>query len=483
MAENDQREMIKSATGTVGLAARLKKGWVVSLTVIAAWVLVSCATSSDPISTPTAVEIGAPATTLTLPDTSTETATAGSTDAGTATPNSSGDDYPAAPAENTVVRVGIIESVVGDTMSIETLDGAISVHLTGDSIIQEFGDRSPKDLAIGQRVTVMGQDTEAGIAARAIIVSLENTSLYQDKGDFQMGRARALVGTITSIDDGSITVSTKLGPRTATITLGETAFKMPAQSSREQLFPGQLVTVIGTESPEGGIAARSVLITPDLRGLMAAGRRGGRAGGAGGRGPGSAPSSETATVAGPTPTFDAERQAGTYQGITFVVTEGSEATFRVREQLALIPLPHRAEMRTTALSGEIHLDGRPSVVEIELHQLSSNQSLRDRYVRRSMFPDHPKATFTLEDVGALPSGLAEGEEVKAQIAGVLNIRGADFPLVFDITAQDRGDSISIRGRTKFTWDDLGINRPAVSVVLKLGDEVEVRIALTVKPVR
>ena len=483
MAENDQREMMKSATGTVGLAARLKKGWVVSLTVIAALVLVSCATSGEPVSTPAAVEIGAPATTLTLPDTSTETATAGSTDAGTATPNSSGDDYPAAPAEGTVVRVGIIESVDGDTMSVETLDGAISVHLTGDSIIQEFGDRSPKDLAIGQRVTVMGQDTETGIAARAIIVSLENTSLYQDKGDFQMGRARALVGTITSIDDGSITLSTKLGPRTATITLGETAFKMPAPASREHLSPGQLVTVIGTENPEGGIAALSVLITPDLRDLMAAGRRGGRGGGAGGRGPGSTASSETATVAGPTPTFDAERQAGTYQGITFAVTEGSEATFRVREQLALIPLAHRAEMRTTALSGDIHLDGRPSVVEIDLHQLSSDQSLRDRYVRRSMFPDHPKATFTLEDVGALPSGLAEGEEVKAQIAGVLNIRGADFPLVFDITAQDRGDSFSIRGRTKFTWDDLGINRPAVSVVLKLGDEVEVRIALTVKPVR
>ena len=37
--------------------------------------------------------------------------------------------------------------------------------------------------------------------------------------------------------------------------------------------------------------------------------------------------------------------------------------------MGLIPLPHHAEMRTTALSGEIHLDSRPSVVEIALHQL------------------------------------------------------------------------------------------------------------------
>ncbi len=45
-----------------------------------------------------------------------------------------------------------------------------------------------------------------------------------------------------------------------------------------------------------------------------------------------------------------------------------------------------AVMRTTALEGEIHLDGRPSMVNIDLHQLGSDQRLRDRYVRGSMFP-------------------------------------------------------------------------------------------------
>ena len=183
------------------------------------------------------------------------------------------------------------------------------------------------------------------------------------------------------------------------------------------------------------------------------------------------------------PIFDTERKTGIYDGITFVVTEKSLAIFRVREQLALIPLPHRAEMRTTALSGEIHLDGRPSAVEVDLHRLSSDQRLRDGYVRRAMFPDHPKATFTLEDVASLPSGFSEGEESKSRIDGVLNIRGADFPLKFDITAQDKGDAITIVGRTRFSWDDLGISPPTAGLVLTLGDEVEVRIRLTVKPVR
>ena len=140
-------------------------------------------------------------------------------------------------------------------------------------------------------------------------------------------------------------------------------------------------------------------------------------------------------------------------------------------------------MRTTALSGEIRFDGRPSSVEIDLHQLSSNQRLRDGYVRRAMFPDHTKATFTLEDVASLPAGFAEGEESKSRIDGLLNIRGVDFPLKFNITAVDKGDVITIVGRTRFTWDELGISPPTAGLVLTLSDEVDVRIRLTVKPVR
>ncbi len=106
-------------------------------------------------------------------------------------------------------------------------------------------------------------------------------------------------------------------------------------------------------------------------------------------------------------------------------------------RLALFPASHPVEMRNTWLEG-IHLDGRPSVVNIDLHQLRSGHRLRDRYVRGSMFPEHPTAVFTRQELGILPGGLADGKEVEAQITGVLNIQGADFSLMFDVTTQDRG---------------------------------------------
>ena len=62
--------------------------------------------------------------------------------------------------------------------------------------------------------------------------------------------------------------------------------------------------------------------------------------------PTAAPTSTPSATA--TPAFDPDRETGTYQGVTFLVGEGSEATFTVGEELTLLPLPNDAVMRTMA---------------------------------------------------------------------------------------------------------------------------------------
>ena len=71
-----------------------------------------------------------------------------------------------------------------------------------------------------------------------------------------------------------------------------------------------------------------------------------------------APTSAPADTSSPTEPPPAE--PGSYEGVTYVVGEGSEATFTVEEKLSSLPLPNDAVVRTTALSGEVHFDGRPS---------------------------------------------------------------------------------------------------------------------------
>ncbi len=183
----------------------------------------------------------------------------------------------------------------------------------------------------------------------------------------------------------------------------------------------------------------------------------------------------------PAPSLDPDREIGVVEGVTFVIGEGSESTFTVEEKLSRLPLPSDAVVGTTALSGEVYLDGRPSVIRIALHQLESDQSRRDRYIRDRMFPNHPIATFTLNDARPLPDGFSDGEVVTAEITGQLDIRGVQVPVIFAIEARDDGDVIFILGRTTFVWADFGLTAPNIARFVQVTDEVSVEILLAVRP--
>ena len=191
------------------------------------------------------------------------------------------------------------------------------------------------------------------------------------------------------------------------------------------------------------------------------------------------PASPTATATTAQP--DGARAVGEVEGVTFEVGEGSEATFTVREKLSRLPLPNDAVVRTTAVMGELHLDGSPSVFEIDLHKLGSDQGRRDQYIRQTMFPSDPVAVFTVDDVGALPSGFTDGDTVTATVPGTLTLRGSDFPISFEVEARDDGEVIFIVGRTSFVWADLEIPPPNIGQFVQVEDEVKVEVLLAARP--
>lgn len=171
---------------------------------------------------------------------------------------------------------------------------------------------------------------------------------------------------------------------------------------------------------------------------------------------------------------------GEYDGIVFVVGSGSEITFTVREKLVKLPLPNNAVLRTTALAGEVSLDGGASVVTLDLHALSSDQTFRDRYVRRTMFSRNRFATLTIGSVLPLPDRFATGDEVEARVAGSLHIKGADVPVAFDIVARDDGDELFILARTVVTWDQLQLPVPTARAVTSVEDDISVEVLLAVR---
>ncbi|MCY4581762.1 MAG: YceI family protein, partial [Chloroflexi bacterium] len=204
-----------------------------------------------------------------------------------------------------------------------------------------------------------------------------------------------------------------------------------------------------------------------------------------------APSPDGEGAASPTdtpapPSADApaasERSAGQVDGIVFVVSEDSEATFSVGEVLANVSVPnYEAVMRTTGLTGEVRLDGGASLVTVDLHSMTSDEPFRDRYIQNRMFPGQPSASVAFGDLTPLPGGFTNGDEVTTEVAGTLNINGMDVPLTFEITARDDGNTVFVLGRSMFTWDQIGEPVPTARSVVSVEDEVRVEVLLALKP--
>lgn len=180
--------------------------------------------------------------------------------------------------------------------------------------------------------------------------------------------------------------------------------------------------------------------------------------------------------AAPSPTATAQTDHTTY-----VVGEGSETTFTVREELVRVPTPFDAVIRTTELSGEINLAGGSSVVTIDLHTLSSDEQFRDRYIQRVMFPNSRTASFTVDSIDDVVVSLSEGETITRSVDGTLGLRGIEVPLTFEVEARLDGEVLHVLGRTTFTWEQLDIPVPRARSVVSVADEVRVEVLLRATP--
>ena len=123
---------------------------------------------------------------------------------------------------------------------------------------------------------------------------------------------------------------------------------------------------------------------------------------------------EATATAAPPPTAAATESGEDAQA--FIIGEGSKITFTVEEELGRAPVRFDAVISSTKLSGVANLDGQPSVVTLDLHSLTSDQSYRDRYIRDRMFPDTPEAIVTVDQLPDLPQSFFDGEETTGNSA-------------------------------------------------------------------
>lgn len=170
-----------------------------------------------------------------------------------------------------------------------------------------------------------------------------------------------------------------------------------------------------------------------------------------------------------------------------VVPEESEATYVVREKLASLPLSSNAVGKTRAISGDIFLTreglaaDRPSVFEVDLRTLESDEARRDNYIKRNTLQadTFPFAEFVIDEVQGFPTDYTEGEEVELVLKGRMTIRETQLPLTFQVKARQAGDTLTAVADTQFNMTDFGLDPPQLAFV-SVEDGVQLQVVITAR---
>lgn len=170
-----------------------------------------------------------------------------------------------------------------------------------------------------------------------------------------------------------------------------------------------------------------------------------------------------------------------------VVSERSQARYRVREQLAGVSLPNDAVGSTSAITGTIvgKMDGSIVSTEsrfvVDLRTLKSDRAQRDNFLRMNTLQtdQYPYATFVPVSASGLPTTLPSSGQVSFKLIGALTIRDVTQEVVWEATCEVQGNEATCHARTNFPFAYFNLTQPRVPVVLSVEDNIilEVDVAL------
>jgi polyisoprenoid-binding protein YceI len=115
------------------------------------------------------------------------------------------------------------------------------------------------------------------------------------------------------------------------------------------------------------------------------------------------------------------------------------ARYLIKEQLIGAALPGEAIGSTTAVRGQVVLEGgviQPGLTKftVDLSTLRSDDDRRDIYMRRTTLDTvrFPNAEFFLREVRGLPGPLPSSGSVPFQLVGDMTVKGVTSTVVWDV---------------------------------------------------
>lgn len=195
------------------------------------------------------------------------------------------------------------------------------------------------------------------------------------------------------------------------------------------------------------------------------------------------PSPNGAEVNTPLPTE--VKEGGT---LFTVAPQGSEARYRVQEQLAQRDLPNEAVGTTNNVAGSIVVDQNGAIVPeqsritVDMVSLESDSARRDNYVRQNTLQteEYPTAEFVVRQAPGLPHPLPTSGEAQFQVIGDLTVHGVTRPTTWDATGRFDEQGATVTAATPIVLTDFGMTPPQVGPVLSIEDEAQLELDLRLK---
>ena len=188
----------------------------------------------------------------------------------------------------------------------------------------------------------------------------------------------------------------------------------------------------------------------------------------------------------PTVTASAEESSdsdGADGATVITVTDGSEAVYRINEQLAGRDLPNDAVGTTSDIEGQIvffddgTVDAERSKITVGVHSLQSDSSRRDSYIQRNSLESnqYPEVTIDVTEIRGLSWPLPTSGEVSFEMIGDLTIRDQTLSVTWETTATFTEVGVEGLAKTVVTFEQYGMTKPRVAIVLSVVDEIRLEI--------
>jgi polyisoprenoid-binding protein YceI len=169
--------------------------------------------------------------------------------------------------------------------------------------------------------------------------------------------------------------------------------------------------------------------------------------------------------------------------LTLSITEGTNASYRVREQLVGITFPSDAVGSSTAVTGQIvfnkdgSIDSAKSKLTFDMRTLKSDQPMRDGFIQQRTLETakYPDAVFVPKTISGMPNPL--NGQFGFELSGDMTIHGATQPVTWQgiATVDTRTGLVAGRATTDFKFETFGMSPPKIFRVMSVNDNIELAV--------